>query len=232
MSNTQFESDLSSLEPYILGNKFTGEANNIPRLPAQVLEDFLTLLEEDEIAKKFAETYELAKDFYETMPDFKRLVPKEYQEEVFYAFKNGHYYVQIPSFCEYILRKSWEQCNRIPNLLFKVVPIAAIKTFCQKNYFVGGLSLKDVVNNVCTEDYTPISLYHPFNKLTDFTEIYVPSTDMVAAVPNSIAELIPESSVASITMTPNGLAVSGQLLRTMANHVGAINSFYDLREVI
>ena len=55
---------------------------------------------------------------------------------------------------------------------------------------------------------------------------------MVAALPNGIAEQLNERSVSSITVTPNGLAINGKLLRTMAGHIGAINSIYDLREVI
>lgn len=232
MPNIQFESDLSSLEPYILGHKFTGEAKNVPRLPKDVYEDFMRHIAEDDTAKAFLDAYDLSKDFYTTLPDFKKFIPKEYQDEAFYAAKNGHYYRQFPAFCEYILRKSWEQCNGIPNLLFKVVPMATFKVFCQEGYFIGGTTLKDVVCNVCHPEYHPVSLYHPFNKLGDFTEVYIPVTDMVAALPNGIAEQLNERSVSSITVTPNGLAINGKLLRTMAGHIGAINSIYDLREVI
>jgi hypothetical protein len=130
------------------------------------------------------------------------------------------------------LQKSWKLCYGIPNLLFKVVPTAAIKKFCEEGYFMGGLSLRDVVCNVCTEEYVPLSFYHPKNKLKDFSEIYVQSADMVAAVPHAIAEGLDDASISAINVTPNGMEVNGMLLRTMANHVGAVNSIYDLREVL
>ena len=232
-NNIEFNTDLSSLEPYILGKSFTGVCKNQTRCDQEVLENFLTLLEEDSVAKGFFEAFDLASDFYKTMIDFKEFIPKEQRDEVFYAAKNGGtMYKQIPSFCVYVLRKAWEQCNGIPNLLFKIVPITAIKKFCEEGYFLGGLSLHDVVCNVCTEEYSPLSLYHPKNKLKDFTEIYVASTDMVAAVPHSIAEHLDDNSISTIKVTPNGLETNGVLLRTMANHVGAINSVYDLRELL
>lgn len=229
---TEFKSDLSSLEPYILGKKFTGTAKNTPRFNKEVFEDFVTALEEDSIAKGFFEAYDIAGDFYKTMVDFKQIIPKEYREEVFYAAKVGTMYKEVPSFCVYVLKASWELCHGIPNLLFKVVPITAIKKFCEEGYFLGGITLRDVVCNVCSEEYVPLSLYHTKNKLKEFSEIYVPSADMVAAVPHSIADALDAASIAAITLTANGLETGGMLLRTMGNHVGAINSNYDLREVL
>lgn len=232
MSDNTFKTDLSSLEPYILGKKFTGTAKNVARGNPKVLEDFLTLLEEDPIAKEFFNAYDIAADFYKTMVDFRHFIPKELREEVFYAAKIGKMYREVPSFCVYILEKAWEQCNGIPNLIFKIVPVTAIKKFCEEGYFLGGLTLRDVVCNICNEEYTPLSFYHPKNKVGDFTELYIPSADMVAAVPNSIADTLDDNSVTQITVVSNGLEVNGVLLRTMCNHVGAINSIYDLRELL
>jgi len=110
--------------------------------------------------------------------------------------------------------------------------LTALKKFLEEGYFLGGLSLRDVICNVCTEEYSPLSLYHPKNKLKDFTEIYVQSTDMVAAVPHIIADALDDASIMSIESTNNGLSTKGVLLRTMANRVGAVNSTYDLRNVL
>lgn len=230
--NNDFNLNLSDLEPYILGKKFTGNVKNVVRCNPDVLETFLTMLEEDPIAKEFFNVYDLSADFYKTMVDFRNLIPKEQRDEVFYAAKVGKAYTQVPSFCVYILTKAWEQCDGIPNLLFKIVPAKALKEFCKDGYFLGGLSLYDVVCNVCTDKYKPLSFYHPKNKVGNFTEIYVAETDMVAALPNSIADGLTEESIQQIKVTPNGLAVDSILLRTMANHVGATNSIYDLRNVL
>ena len=111
MSSNTFASNLTELAPYVLGKKFTGEAKKVPRVPIEAINDFANRLAEDKIAKVYFDGVDIAKDFYEIMTDFKKFVPKEYQDEVFYAVKNGHYYKQIPAFCEYIIRKSWEQAN-------------------------------------------------------------------------------------------------------------------------
>lgn len=232
MGSNEFKTDLSSLEPYILGKKFTGVAKNVTRCDADILKKFLTALEEDKIAKEFFNAYDIAGDFYKTMVDFKHIIPKEYREEVFYAAKNGKMYKEVPAFCVYIISKAWESCNGIPNLILKTIPLPALKKFFEEGYFAGSITLRDVICNICCEEYTPLSLYHLKNKMKDFTEIYVQSTDMVAAVPHSIAESLNDESIASIDCTANGLETNGVLLRTMAGHVGAINSVYDLRKVL
>lgn len=233
MSANEFKTDLMSLEPYILGNKFTGEVKkDIVRYDEDVLQKFLTMLEEDSIAKSFFEAYELDTDFYQTMVDFRKIIPKELQREVFYAAKNGVMYKEIPSFCVYLVKKAWDESYGIPNLIIKKLPTNALQNFFNKGYFLGGLTLKDVICNVCTEEYTPLSLYKNKNKLSKFTELYIPSADMVAAVPHSIGDALNEDAVNSIKVTPNGLVSGNVLLRTMCGYVGAINSIYDLRELL
>lgn len=228
---TKFDTSLDALEPYINGHKFIDASKFPVRCDERVLEDFLTLLEEDNIAKTFFDTLEVPVDFYNTMVDFKHLVPKDMREEIFFAAKNGEYYKEVPSMCVYMIRKAWSKCYGIPNLIFKILPISAIKEFCKEGY-LGSLTLRDVVCNVCTDEYTPLGTYNRKNKLRDFTEIYVQSTDMVAAVPHSIGDILDDASIAAIQQTSNGLAVGNKLLRTMGGRVGAINSVYDLREVI
>lgn len=228
-----FSTDLTTLRDYILGDRDTGMVSDkMTRLPNAMFEEFMNMLAADSVAAAWVNTYEVHKDFYATMPDYAKLFPKQFQEELFYAAKLGHYYRQIPAFCEYIVRKSWEKCYGIPNLLFKVIPTPAMNRFFQKGYLLGGINMRDVVCNTVCADYDPISLHHPFNKVGDFTEVYVPKTDMVAALPNDIAEILTPESVTDLHVTPNGLALGNKLLRTSGAYVGAVNSIYDLREVI
>lgn len=228
-----FATDLTSLEDYILGKRFTGKApDKMSRLPQSMFDDFMSMIAADKTAKSWLDVYEVHKDFYTTMYDYSKLFPKQYQEELFYAAKLGHYYRQIPAFCEYIVRKSWDKCYGIPNLLFKVIPTPAMNRFFQEGYLLGGISMRDVICNTVCPDYNPISIYHPFNKVGDFTEVYVPKTDMVAALPNDIAEKLTPDSVTDLHVTPNGLALGDMLLRTSGAYVGAVNSIYDLRKVI
>lgn len=215
-----------------MGRKFLGKTTRTIPVSKSVLEDFLTLLEGDSIAKALFDAYDVAADFYRSMPDFKYHIPKEVREDAFYAAKNGMIYNQIPAFCVYILRKCYDQCFGIPNLLLKIIPVSILKKFFAENYFGGGVSLYDAICNICTEEYSPLSMHHVKNKLKDFTEIYVESTDMVAAVPHDIGDALTDASISCIKTSPNGLESGGMLLRTMCGRVGAINSVYDLRKVL
>lgn len=222
---------LNDLEPYINGKKFTGEVE-VARGDEAILKKFLNLLEEDDIAKEFFNTYDVAQNFYTTMPDFKQIIPKELQVECFYAAKNGVMYKEIPAFCVFLLKKAIAECDGIPNLIPKVIPSNVLNEWCKKGYFGGGLSLKDVICNICTPNYKPLCNTYLKNVVGDFTEIYVTSTDMVAAIPNKIAECLDDESIRNIVLTSNGLSTNDVILRTMCNYVGAINSYYDLRKLI
>lgn len=231
MSNlTVNDLTLSELAPYISGKQFTGEVS-IPRGSEEILKKFLTMLEEDDIAKECFNAYEYAKDFYKSMPDFAHFIPKELHQECFYAAKNGAMYKEIPALCVYMLRKAYEACNGIPNLIPKVIPSNVLNEWCKKGYFAG-ITLQDAICNVCNAKYKPLSKSYLKNVVDDFVEIYIESEDMVAAVPIKLAEQLDESSIKRIELTENGLAVDGVLLRTLCNYVGAINSYYDLRKLI
>lgn len=123
---------LIDLEPYVLGKSFTGEAKNVPRLNKDLFEKFLTMLAENEIAKSFFDAYDHYKDFYTTAVDFKALIPKEMQMEVFYAAKNGSYYVEVPSFCVYMVKRAWEQASGMPNMLPKLIPHPVLTEFFKR----------------------------------------------------------------------------------------------------
>lgn len=223
---------LDQLEPFIEGREFTSKPCKQVRLNTDTFNKFMQMIEEDYNAKRFLESFEFPKDFYNTLPDFKHFFPAEVREELFYAAKNGKMYVEIPSACVYLLNKAWDQCNGIPNLLLKTVPLPALSAWLRKGYFLGAVTLKDAICNVCTPMYKPLCNTRLRNRVNDFTEIYIGATDMVAAVPNAIADALDDDSIRRITVTPSGLAVDGVLLRTMANYVGAINSIYDLRELL
>lgn len=227
-----FPDSLNDLEPYILGKKFSGKNKKTVCMDKRLYEDFMTQLEEDPIAKQFFDNFELYKDFFDTMVDFKEIYPKEFWEELFYAAKlGGDIYRGIPNFCVYMLKKAWKEANGIPNLIIKLLPKSLLKLFTAEGYFIGGITLQEVIMNVCTRDYVPLSMHHLKNKVGDFVEIYVATTDMVAAVPEDIANQLGDDGIIRIEESQNGLVTNGILLRTMCNRLGCINSTYDLRDV-
>lgn len=223
---------LSELEPYILGKKFLGKVKVPERVDVQVLEDFLTFLEEDPVSKELFNSTEVHSDFYKQAYDANHIVPKNLQKEIFYAAKIGKVYQGVPSYCVYMLKKAWELCDGIPNLIMLVLPLGAIKEFLQEDYFGSGINLCTVIRNVCTTEYNPVSDAHPKNKLNKFGEIYVSSTNMIAAVPLGLFDVITDNNCSKIILGQYGLELDGVPIRSLANYVGAVASTYDLRELV
>ncbi len=223
---------LSEWEPYILGKEFTKESCEVNRLQEDLLQPFLEHVKGDQIVSALFDVCDDAKSFFDVTVDFKSWIPKQYLKELFYAAKLTKYSVTIPCFAQFMLEKAWKAANGIPNLIIKLLPPTAVNEFCTKGYFLGGLSLHDVICNVCTEDYTPLSDSRLKNKLSNFTEIYVADTDMVAAVPHEIADALSDEAIRAIKHTSKGLMVGDRLLSTFGGHFGAEHSHYDLRDVV
>ena len=232
MASIDSNTTLHELEPYILGKAFTEDKVKVTRIDRHIFKQFMEMLSYDPIAKQFLDVYDNYKDFYKTAVDFRNQIPKDVQAECFYAAKLGKYYPGVPSFCAFIVKKCYDECYGIPNLILKKMPLQVLRNCFSEGYFGTGICLRDVICTICNEEYTPLCKSNPKNKVGDFTELYIETSNMVAAVPNKIADALDDSSVLQIVETDKGLAVNGLLLRTMCNYAGAINSTYDLREVI
>lgn len=225
---------LSELEPYITGKKFTGKYDKERIMCSKdMLEDFIKSVRCDEIASRFFDAYESHDDFFNTMVDYKNVITdSNMRKEVFYAAKVGKIYSSVPSLCVYMLQKAWNSAQGIPNLIPYLLPIPSLKLFFKYGYLGGGLSLADVICNVCTPDYKPLSNTNLKHKVDNFYEVYLPKLDAVAVLPTPIGDLLDDSALREIVHGRNGLEIKGILLRTMAGYVGAIHSTYDLRELI
>ena len=117
---------LNDLEPYINGKKFTGEVE-VARGDEAIFKKFLNLLEEDDIAKEFFNTYDVAQNFYTTMPDFKQIIPKELQVECFYAAKNGVKLVFLnTSTCDAVAELLKLTDNKGYNDVFVMAPVRPV----------------------------------------------------------------------------------------------------------
>lgn len=232
MVNIDANTTLSELEPYILGKAFLDGELKVVRIDRAIFKKFMEMLNTDPIAKQFFDAYDNYRDFYKTAVDFKNLIPKEVHVECFYAAKLGKYYPGVPSYCAYMVKCAYELCYQIPNLIVKILPLPLLRNCFTPGYFGTGICLRDVICNICCEAYNPVSVTRPKNKVGDYTELYIHTANMVAAVPNKIADALDDASILKIVETSNGLAVNGLLLRSMCNYVGAINSTYDLRKLI
>lgn len=226
-------STLDELEPYILGKKYSGVCKKETILDEFMLEDFMTAVESDSIAKSFLDSYEVYTDFFDTMVDFQKSYPKNMWQELFYGAKlDGEVYRAVPSFCVFMLKKAYDSVYHIPNLIIKALPAKCINMFTQENYFSGGYSLRDVIQNVCNSDYMPLSKTNLKNEVDNFVEIYICNNDMVAAVPKDLAESLHDDGILEITETVYGLTLRDVPLNKMCGYTGNVKSVYDLRDLL
>ena len=222
---------LLELYPYIVGEQYLPEVV-VPRCNERLITDFATYLEADPIAKEFFGIYERAEDFFTCCPDAAHLIPKEYSAECFYAARNDNtFYENVPAFAEYVIRRAVELSEGIYNLIPLLLPLNVLNLCISKNYFLG-CTLCDVINDRVSGEYIPFKDGRLKVRHSDYTELYIQSKDMVAAVPNKIGDRLDDDSIRRIVQGVNGLEIDGHLLRTMSDYVGAINSVYDLRKLL
>lgn len=222
---------LLELEPYICGKKFTGKANK-PILLTSAVNDFRKYLAQYPNAKSVFDLTEMASDFYKLCPDFVHYFDKDIRLEVYYAAKIGGYYKGIPCYCAYMLKKAFAEVEEIPNLIPKVLPLPVLEQFLREDYFLGGLTLRDAICNVCTPNYTPLSEHKLTVKHDSFYEVYIRDTDMVAAIPSTLMDIIPEEELCNIVVKGKDMYLHDHPVRTLGGYVGAINSCYDLRALL
>lgn len=221
---------LLELAPLIRGEEFTGEFTG-ERINPDAVRTFMHLLATSMTAQVTLDSCEHYKDFYAIEADFRHYILPKDRENCFYVAKNGSYCLQIPPFCQYMIKKAWEE-YKIPNLVPKVIPAPVLSTFFQKNYLSGGVTLRDVICNVACEEYNEFTQTRLRNNFGRYTELYIEDTDMVAVVPKSIGQALDDTTLRKVKPTEYGLSVNGVLVRTMCGYTGAINSIYDLRALI
>lgn len=223
---------LSEMEPYIMGRTFSGEAKSVNEIKNRaVLDEFLEHVKESLTAKTNLETCDHWADFYKVEPDFTEWVPSKYRADVFYSAKIGCFVPMVPAQCVYLLKVAYDK-YKSPNMIFKQLPESVISTFFRKNYLGGSLSLHDVVCTFCTPMYNPLCDRRMKNRCDGFVEIYVRTEDMVALVPNTIADKINDDCIDDLKVGEDGLEVQGMYLKRMAGFSGEVNSTYDLRGLI
>lgn len=214
---------------YIEGHKFTGKSNRL-HVTEDMYKDFVTKLSYYDTAAYMLNYFEHYKDFFKSCSDFAEWFPKDSWCELFYAAKNHAYSVDVPADCLYLIKKAYNNIS-IPNLVFKQIPTSILSSWFEEGYLTGGYTLKDVVCSSCLQTYKPLSETRTKIIHNNFTEIYVAKTDMVAALPNAIGEVLSASDISKITLSMHGLHIEGKYLRTLAGFYGAVNSIYDLRRV-
>lgn len=214
----------------VLGKEYLGQSNR-QSVSSDVYQDFIDKLSKYSDIKQVFNATNSHAEFFSACKDFSRWTPKHAQKEVFYAAKNGFYSKDVPADCIFLVKLAFNRVS-IPNLILKQVPSSVSKTWFAEGYFTGGYTLRDVICTYCAPDYIPISDTNTKVKHNTYTEIYIKSTDMVAAVPNKIGDLLSLNDIENIECDVNGLHIGGNYIRTLGGYYGASNSVYDLRRIV
>lgn len=223
--------NLIDLEPYINGQKFTRPAHAPYRGDTELFDKISKLVQCGNTAKQNLAIYEIPKEFYEVEPDFKHFIPKEAQEEMFFALKNGYIVPSVPAKSIYYVRKAYN-LYKIPNLIFKLIPEKEYNIFFQENYFDDGLTMRDVICNFCYDQYSPISSSKLMTTVGDYREVYVQETDMVSIMPKKIAENFSHEDILSLKVDDHGIKLGESYVKFMNGYNGGCESIYDLRTLI
>lgn len=215
---------------YVNSDTFTRECNAPVRCTPEM---YAKVVKEAAASKSFATTIsklQSYRDFVELEPDIAYNFPVSEREEMFYCLKNGGYSPDVPAKCLYVLKHLYEKYNSV-SIALKALNNSMFTIFFQKNY-LNNCTMRDVIKSYVDPDYEPFTASRLRLEHKDYDEVLVVETDMVALIPKDVSKKLTDSDLDNLSMTKNGLAVNGLLLRFMANHYGACNSNYDLRRLV
>ena len=170
-------------------------------------------------------------DFYKIFSDLRNIIPPAKKEEFFYELKNGFKAEGVPAKFIYYMKYLYSIYNSA-NIAVRVLSEKDMETFFSENYFGKDITARDVIKEFVDKDYEPVHSGNLRVNHGSYYEVYLPKEDMVALLPTRLAESLSDNDLLNIEEGDNGLEVGEELLRARAGYYGAINSVYDLRELI
>jgi hypothetical protein len=215
------------MEPYILGNKHIEDETSPVRATSDDFQTWVDAVNVREGAKELMSVIETPKQFFELEPDIAHIVKRNYREEMFFSVKNGFFSTCVPAKCIYMINKLYSKyklCSLIPKMLPRYV--------FGKNYIAGGFTLHDTIATLCDKRYYPLAQHRLSLNFGDYREVYIESTDMVAAIPSVIASGFSEDEIRAIEADEYGLKIHDVYIGFMGGYNGACNSIYDLRKLV
>lgn len=219
---------------YILGKKFVeGQINPPFRMKEADMVELSKLLASYPYAKDNLNVSNTASEFYKLEPDMSNRIPASKREEYFYTAKVGSACAICSAKVVYFIKQAIEKYGS-PNYFLYLLSERDLRAVFSAGYVTNGYTLRDVICSVSgLEDYMPLTEASPKVKIGEHFDVYIKDTDAIAMLPASIANLLSPSDIDGIKREKDALVLSnGKLLKTLADHVGVVNSVYDLREVI
>lgn len=171
-------------------------------------------------------------DFYSMETDLARLIPKEQHAEALFSMKMGFNVPSVPMQFIYFATKLFSMYE-ICNLVGPMFPRELAFYMDKPGYFAGGYTPMDVLRTYVHEDFAVVTEESPLVRCGDWYEAYLPSEDMVCALPLSVGEKLSKDDCARITHVPGrGLTINQVPLATLGGLKGVSESVYDLRRAI
>lgn len=218
------------MAPYVNGDTFTRECTSPIRCTPEM---YARAVKEAASSMTFANTINLIEDYRDfdyIEPDVSQIFPVSEKEEMFYCLKNGGYSPTVPAKCLYVLKTLFKKYGSV-SLALKSLNKDTFTVFFQKNY-LQDCCMRDVIKSCVDPDYEPFTPSRLRLCHDTYDEILVCEKDMVALLPKSLSARLTDRDLGDITLTKEGLAIKGLILRIMGEYYGACNSIYDLRELV
>ena len=216
--------------PYIMGEVYTRDRHEPSRFDNKIWAVVRTRVADSETFDYTIKNVQTCSDFMKLQPDIAEAIPRSLQEEMFYSLKLGFYSPEVPAKCIYIMKTLFEKHGSF-SLALKALPVSTFNLFFQTRYF-SGVTMRDIAKTFCDPDFEPFSPSKLRLKHKDYDEVYVASEDMVALLPKAISEKLTDTDLPRIVKEKTDLMIDGLKLRQMGQYFGAVNSTYDLRELI
>jgi len=231
MATTDTISLLSLIElaPYIKGDMILPGAKEYKSIEHMQLQEFVDKLEQYPIAKNIFNELESSTDFFKICTDFAVWFKKSEHTDLFYAAKCGYMFNGVPPKLVYMLQLALKDYNA-PNLAIKYLNKNTLTHCFQKGAFGDKISLYTIIANMIGKSYVLFDENNFKNPCGDFTEVYIPTEDMVALLPTTVAKSFDTDFIKTIRLTDIGLCgEEGVEIAKLAGFKYNPNSFFDLR---
>jgi hypothetical protein len=217
---------------YILGRKFLGALDKEPyRADKKFLEDAKVLMQKHPTAYKNLSILDSSKLFFAREVDLAHEVPANQREEFFYGMKVGFISSVIPAKALFYMQKCQEEYSTL-NVLPKFVLSGDLTKMFSEGYCADGYNIRDVICSIFQQDYMPLEDCRLVTKNNDYWDVYIQETDMVATVPTRIKEKLQPEDIRRLHVDGTTIKLSENPIYMLGGYIGAVNSTYDLRNII
>lgn len=218
--------------PYIIGRKYSDMEEQSPiRCTQEMVARFQEEAKKSCTAGINLKSLDSSVEFYRCENELKKVIPKEEQEEVFYATKLEKFSPIIPSKYLYLLKMVKEQLGSF-NLLTRGLSAKSLNTLFAKGTIAEGYCLKDVICSVFQKDYTPISDSTRGVQVEDYWEVATSDGKNILLLPDKLRKLLSDNDLELLEVKHKTVLINGQPLRFISNeYYGVYNKIYDMREL-